>query len=246
MFSPERKTAYKAAGACLSDGAAEAHAHGQRLFPAGTAALERFIQIICDAGQNARIFQQSKKREEDSHGRKHDGNHPRQRPVQSGDQQPVEPGRSVQLFKKQRQQILYGKQNPAQPVGKHVGAADGNPENNGQHEKHQGESGYPAGEDPVKGQILSPAGQDPGIRCIFSRPGSRFCMQALFPWGRPVTAGCMTDRFPSDLFRCGHKGADNVILPGDGARMVFCQLPAGQRYAMKKLRIPQEILTQLF
>ena len=52
------------------------HAHGDRLFPAGAAALKAPVQIEGDPGKDARVLKQGKQRKETGQGRKHDGDHP--------------------------------------------------------------------------------------------------------------------------------------------------------------------------
>ena len=56
--------------------AAEAHAHRQRLFAAGAAALKAAVKKESDARQIAHVLEDRKKREEDGHRREHDRNHP--------------------------------------------------------------------------------------------------------------------------------------------------------------------------
>ena len=59
------------------------------MFSTRAAFFEIAIQVKCYPGQIAQIFQQSKQREEDGHGRQHHRNHPGRRAVYPVYQQPV-------------------------------------------------------------------------------------------------------------------------------------------------------------
>ena len=76
--------------------AAEAHAHGQRLFAAGPGLLEGVIQDKGHPGEVAQILQQGEQGEEDGHGGQHDGHHPGQHPVNPVHQGAEEPGGGVE------------------------------------------------------------------------------------------------------------------------------------------------------
>ena len=110
----------------------KAHAHGQRLFSAGSAALERFIQIIGNPGQIAGVFQQRKQREENGHRRKHNRDDPGKNPVKAKNQKAVKPVGGMQGKKQCAQVVLYMEENIGQQGGRRSGAGYGNPENDRQ------------------------------------------------------------------------------------------------------------------
>ena len=127
--------------------AAEAHAHGKRLFSAGAAALEGFIQIICHSRQVARVLQQGKQREENGHRRQHYGHHPRQNAIRAEDEDAVQPIGRIEVFKQLRKSVLHPEQAVCQKLRRIVRAAYRQPEYQRQQGEHYGVAGEPSGQE---------------------------------------------------------------------------------------------------
>lgn len=193
----------------------EAHAHGQRLFPAGAAALEGFIQIVGDPGQKTDVLQDSKKRKEDRHRRQHDGDDPCQYTVKSQNQKAVQPGGGVEPEKEAGQAVLDIEQSVRQKGRRIVCAADRDPEDHCQQQKHQRKAGDPAGKKAVYLKI------GPAVRRIFQG-----------------------DDAPAEPLRRGDDGTDDSVLPLSGIRILPQELFFCQSETAQKFRIPEKIFSQ--
>ncbi len=103
----------------------------------------------CYPGQISQIFQKSKQREEDGHGRQHDGHNPCQNPVDTVYQSLDQGIGNLHGSQPQGQFFFYGEEEIPEEAGRVVGSRHGEPEHPHEEKDHDQTSCEPSRHDPV-------------------------------------------------------------------------------------------------
>ena len=136
------------------------------------------IQIERHAGKVAKVFEQGEEREEDRHGRQHDGNDPGKYAVHAEHERIVQPAWRTKPLEQERELILQGKQPFGKKCGRVICACECDEKDQRKQKQHHGDAGEPAGQ-----QLVHP--KPPQV-------GGGVCM------GHAGAAGSF--RFPKELF----------------------------------------------
>ena len=124
--------------------AAEAHAHGERLFAAGVRLLEGVVEVEGNAGQIAKVLENGEEREKNGHRRQHDGHNPAknpEHPVYDGSRQPI--GRTAGC-KERGEPILRRRPERGEQLRGNVCPRDGEPKDEGEQQQHDRDAGQAA------------------------------------------------------------------------------------------------------
>ena len=151
--------------------AAEAHAHGQSLFAAGTGTLKRFIQMKRHTGQIAKILQQGEQGKENRHRRQHDCNDTGQHVVDAVDQQTVQPVGRMYGFQQQREPALQMGKAGGEPCRGIICPHNGEPEHQPQQQQHHRNAPL-SRQNPVKAAV----GGIGLFRLVYSLGGESFAV----------------------------------------------------------------------
>ena len=202
------------------------HPHGERLLTAGTALLETVVQIKGYTGKIPIVLKQSKKREENSHGREHHAYHPGCDPIYSVDQNLTEDFRNSQHEKAVVKTRFQPEQPLIQQVRGDICPHNGDPENAEQEQEHNGKPRASAGENPVQFPVPS------GIIRIFQSDTGPADRRGLLDIGAAVFRGSAAHLRVSAV-NVGNRG--NGLCVGKGIfnppEYAFQAFPAPGRYA---------------
>ncbi len=130
--------------------AAEAHAHGECLFSTCSGTAEGFIEVEGDAWEESHVLQNGEEGEENRHGGQHDGDDPREDAVHPLHEQAVDPSGGMAGGKGVGEAVTEPEEGDGEGVGEKIRPDDGNPEEEGKQQQHEGDGEFPLEEDAVE------------------------------------------------------------------------------------------------